>query len=193
MDFNTLVVIGGPQRSGTTFLVELFHSLGFFTGFGEKKINLVRDSWHHGGLEYFNKPRKTIPEIVKSPWSLDNPYTPSFFLEQHGLYPKYYVATHRNYNEIRRSQNLLNSHRGKRLIRKDTHLAFLEHQEKELPIVLNHWRPDTTILRIQFPFMVEYVYYLYRKLKRIFDEKSLDFVTVRDAWNSVVCSEFRSE
>jgi hypothetical protein len=60
------IVISGPGRSGTTFLVEILTYLGIETGFELKDIKSLKDNISHAGLE--NDIRNVnCPYVVKSP------------------------------------------------------------------------------------------------------------------------------
>ncbi len=69
-----MVLITGIQRSGTTFLLILFHKLGFDTGYSTKEVDSLIGSKKNivGGLEWFNDQKgafsKKLPAVVKHPF-----------------------------------------------------------------------------------------------------------------------------
>ena len=70
------VIITGPGRSGTTFIMQLLTDLGFDTGFGPEAMEVSAIS--HAGLEQglFTRPHRKAPltpnYIIKSPLISDN-------------------------------------------------------------------------------------------------------------------------
>jgi hypothetical protein len=70
------VIITGPGRSGTTFLMQLLTDLGFDTGFDQESMQVSDLS--HAGLEQglFTRPHRKAPltpnYIIKSPLISDN-------------------------------------------------------------------------------------------------------------------------
>lgn len=73
---NHKVIITGPGRSGTTFIIQLLTDLGFDTGFTDESLQVSDIS--HAGLEQglFTKPHRKAPltrsYIIKSPLISDN-------------------------------------------------------------------------------------------------------------------------
>ncbi len=60
------IIISGPGRSGTTYLVRLLTELGLPTGFDKNTMDALIDPICKGGLEY-NIKHEEAPYIVKCP------------------------------------------------------------------------------------------------------------------------------
>jgi len=74
------ILITGPNRTGTTFLVHLFHNLGFDTGFTNqelekyfnRKLNglewMSDASYIPGFKSNIKRGKDTSPEVIKEPF-----------------------------------------------------------------------------------------------------------------------------
>ena len=65
------VLITGPTRSGTTFLLALFHYMRFYTGYCDAEVNFRQAGSLAAGLEYLiDKDRLSCyPLVIKHPMS----------------------------------------------------------------------------------------------------------------------------
>ena len=65
------LIISGTGRSGTTFLVQYLTALGLDTGFTLDEALQRPDDISRGGLEHSLGGSEPLPDVVKSPWLVD--------------------------------------------------------------------------------------------------------------------------
>src|SRR5688572_24304601 len=103
------IIISGTGRSGTTFLVQLFTSLGLDTGFPDPTSAVLANC--NGGMEW-NIRDPNAPYIVKSPWlcdSLDEILEQGDVVVDHALIPvrELYAAAESRRDVSRRTDHAL--------------------------------------------------------------------------------------
>ncbi len=65
------LIISGTGRSGTTFLVQYLTAIGLDTGFTLDEALQGPDDISRGGLEHSLGGSEPLPDVVKSPWLVD--------------------------------------------------------------------------------------------------------------------------
>jgi len=100
-----MILITGTPRTGSTFLVQLYHEMGFDTGFSDERhaFHLEENHRTHGGLEYAVNPKhhtSTVDEleIIKHPWGLDQK-APWRYTMINAIEFDHVIITNRDYDE----------------------------------------------------------------------------------------------
>ncbi len=191
---NSKILITGTPRTGTTFLVQLYHELGFKTGFPREFHAKIQNENHatHGGIELArDERRRTIDlshvDVVKHPWTMGEkaPWNFSLIKEMeftHVLITKRPVEDSVRSMERRESTKAYG--RGVRfdarsVRRKEFFIAANEQLRKHYP----------KAIEIKFPLSVHCLEYLYDQLRPTLPE-SVSIATFETAWRNIARPDY---
>jgi hypothetical protein len=165
------IIITGTGRAGTTFLIQLFTSLGFDTGFTNFTSNLFLNC--NAGMEWdFRKPNS--PYVIKSPHLcdyLDDVLETKNVIIEHAIVPvrDLYSAAESRRNVTRTSDEKLYKEKIPGGLwhtdNPDHQEAILTKQLYKLIYTITKW--DIPITLMHFPRLVQEGGYLYSKIKPI--------------------------
>lgn len=167
------VFITGPTRSGTTFLLALFHRMRFYTGFDDRQIDNIVNSDMVAGLEYLaqQRQRDAYPLVIKHPLSWEESQSLFRLIDNHKLKIRHMVVTTREHEALVRSNMVFISKTVKDV--SQARLREIEKKirgrvptlQKEVFAVMEEREIPYTI--IEFPRMVYDKEYLFDNIKHI--------------------------
>jgi hypothetical protein len=184
------VLITGPTRSGTTFLLALFHYMRFYTGYCDAEVNFRQAGSLVAGLEYLTDKDRLgcYPLVIKHPLSWVGGRSLFQVLDSLGLEVKHMLVTTRDQEALvdsnlkfikymNRKHDDSRSEAIKQEIRKTLPVVqaelFATIEEREIPHTV-----------IEFPRMVydrEYLFDSIKHLRKVTREKfDLAFDRVAD-------------
>lgn len=163
-----MILITGTPRTGTTFLIQLYHEMGFNTGFNDKYHDRHQRRGHqtHGGLEYVRDNRTSRGkgfkdlEIIKHPWAMGEK-SPWRYTRIKTTEFDHVIITNRDVDASVRSQkrrNITKTYGRKPLIAPEQRRR---HYVSANIDIRDYW-PDH--IEVDFPRSVRDSKYLYRQL-----------------------------
>jgi hypothetical protein len=199
---NTEIMITGVPRSGTTFLIQLYHELGYYTGFKRGFHHKIQKSTHktHGGIEWAREETRStgkygrrgspnallrgFPEVIKHPWTKGEkpPWTHPDIqdMEFHSV-----IITKRD-----ERTSIMSDHR-RSSFRRDTKLNYkiMSRHIKYANIKLReHWQDH---IEVEYPRSVEDKDYLWGQLESTFKGR-VDQEQFNSAWQKLARPEYQS-
>ena len=167
------VFITGPTRSGTTFLLSLFHHMGFYTGYSDREVFAAKNKAVSAGLEYImdRKAAGVYPYVIKHPASWIG--GPSVFdiIDKYDLTVQHMIVTTREHEALVKSNvEFIRLQQGKK--REDRSTQIEKEIRKTMPAVQSELfakieERETPYTVIEFPRMVQDREYLFDALKHI--------------------------
>ena len=167
------VFITGPTRSGTTFLLALFHYMGFYTGYADREVDFVQRSLTNAGLEYLidRSFMEVYPYVIKHPASWVG--GPSVFnvIDRRALEIQHMIVTTREHEALVKSNVVFtklrryrNEEDRSKQVEQEVRKSMPVVQEKLLAAIVERKIPYTVI---EFPRMVQDREYLFNSIKHI--------------------------
>ncbi len=189
------VLITGLTRTGSTFLIALYHRLGYNTGFPDKHVDRLMAPIHrsHGGLESSRTTevhkRKEV-RIIKHPWTSDEK-APWRWESIRALTFTHKILTVRDPNAMLKSQmkryDMIKYSRSgieAREAYEEGAKLHLINSQKELESWLGEY------IEVEFPRSVKDVDYLWEKLEPTMQETTKK--QFYGAWQGLANSEYVS-
>lgn len=190
-----LTLVTGTGRAGTTFLMNLFTTLGLPTGFSATEVAKAELTSSHAGLEHAQPARGR--DIVKAPEAMTHL---DHYVNYHKNHPhehayfRWFVVPMRDPHEVAESRSKAPQKRGGYWAGAHNMTQMLEKNNAMLAHMFYYLsNEDQEVITLAFPRDVFDSEYMYRRLKPIMDHYGIGNDTFINAHANVANPNYVSE